>query len=61
MLKTLWPAILRGIRVAVAALLPVLISYLIGHPDVRLAALAPIINAIAKYLRDVYKWDWLPV
>jgi len=57
----LWPAILRGLRAAVATGLPVLISYLAGHPNVKWAALAPVIMAVAKYLRDTYKWEWLPV
>jgi len=57
----LWPAILRGLRAAVATGLPVLISYLVGHPNVKWAALAPVIMAVAKYLRDTYKWEWLPV
>lgn len=54
-------AILRLIRSAVAMGLPILISWLTGNPDVRWAGLAPLIMAIAKYLRDNYKWEWLPV
>jgi hypothetical protein len=57
----LWPAILRGLRSAVAAGFPVLISYLAGQPDARWAALAPVLMAVGKYLRDTYKWEWLPV
>lgn len=57
----MWPSILRLIRTAVAMGLPVLISWLTGNPDIRWAALAPIIVAVAKYLRDVLKWEWLPV
>jgi len=54
-------AILRVTRTVVAMGLPILISYLTGSPDVRWAGLAPIIMGIAKYLRDTYGWNWLPV
>jgi hypothetical protein len=54
-------AIWRLVRTAIAMGLPVLISFLSGHADIRWAALAPVIMGIAKYLRDAYKWDWLPV
>jgi hypothetical protein len=54
-------AILRAVRAAVAMGLPILISWLTGNPDVRWAGLAPLIMAVAKYLRDAYKWEWLPV
>lgn len=60
-MATLIPALVRGLRAAVAAGLPVLISWIAGNPDARWAALAPVIMAIAKYLRDTYKWEWLPV
>jgi hypothetical protein len=61
MLNPIVAALLRGVRSLVAMGLPILISYLSGNPDVRWAALAPVIMAIAKYLRDTYKWEWLPV
>ena len=55
-------ALWRTLRTAIAIGLPVLISYLAGHPDARWAGLAPIIMGISKYLRDNYKiFDWLPV
>lgn len=54
-------AIIRAIRSAVAIGLPILISYLAGQPDVRWAALAPVIMGVAKYLRDAFKLEWLPV
>lgn len=54
-------ALLRLVRAGVAMGLPILISWLTGNPDVRWAALAPVIMAVAKYLRDTYKWEWLPV
>lgn len=58
----IWAAIYRVIRVVVAMGLPMLISYLTGHPDVRWAGLAPIIMGIAKYLRDTFPGlNWLPV
>ena len=53
---------LRLVRVAVAMGLPVLISWLAGSPDVRWAALAPVITSIAKYLRDTFPaLNWIPV
>jgi len=54
-------AILRLVRSAVAMGLPILISFLTNNPDVRWAGLAPLIMGIGKYLRDTYKWEWLPV
>lgn len=54
------PALLRLARVAVAQI-PFLITWLSGNADPKLALLGPVINAIAKYLRDAYKWEWLPV
>lgn len=60
-MNSILAALLRGVRVLVATGLPVLISAIAGQPDVRWAALAPVISAIAKYLRDTYKWEWLPV
>ena len=51
----------RAVRAAVAMGLPILISWLLQHPDMRWAGLAPVIMAIGKYLRDTYKWDWIPV
>ena len=54
-------AILRAVRAAVAMGLPILISWLTGHPDIRWAGLAPVLMSIGKYLRDVYKWEWIPV
>lgn len=59
--STVWPAILRLIRSAVAMGLPYLISWLAGQPNVMWAGLAPLIQALAKYLRDTFKWEWLPV
>ena len=61
-MNSILAALLRGIRVGVAAGLPVLIAWLTsGHVDARWAALATVISAIAKYLRDTFKWEWLPV
>ena len=60
MLKKFWPAIMRLLRVVVAQL-PFIVTWLQGNPDPKLALLGPVINAIAKYLRDAYKWEWLPV
>jgi len=54
-------AILRLVRSTVAMGLPILISFLTNNPDVRWAGLAPLIMGIGKYLRDTYKWEWLPV
>jgi len=55
------PALIRGIRSAVAFGLPYLISWLSHRPDHRLMALGPLIMALGKYLRDTFKWEWLPV
>lgn len=60
-MKNLWPAILRGIRAAVAFGLPYLLSVLANSPNPKLIALGPVIMAVGKYLRDVFKWEWLPV
>jgi hypothetical protein len=60
--QKIWAALLRGIRAAVAFGLPLLISWLTGHPNAKWAALAPVIMAIAKYLRDNFDGlNWLPV
>jgi hypothetical protein len=57
-----WAAIYRTLRVVVAMGLPMLISWMAKHPDVRWAGLAPIIMGIAKYLRDTFpNLNWLPV
>jgi uncharacterized membrane protein YccC len=54
-------ALLRVVRVAVAILLPQLIAWLAGHPDAKWSLLAPIISGVAKYLRDQFNLNWLPV
>ena len=61
MLKTMWPAIVRALRALVAVGLPMFIANLQANPDPRWALLAPILMGVGKYLRDVYKWEWLPV
>jgi len=60
-MKNLIPALVRGLRTLVAVGLPILISYLTGNPNAKWAALAPVLMAIGKYLRDTYKWEWIPV
>ena len=60
-MKTLWPAILRALRALVAVGLPMFISSLQANPDPRWALIAPILMGVGKYLRDVYKWEWLPI
>ena len=59
--QKIWAAIWRFIRAAIAGGLPVLLSWLAGHPNVKWAGLAPVIMAIGKYLRDANNWDWIPV
>lgn len=61
MKKSIIPALLRGLRSAVAFGLPYLISWLAQSPNPKLVALGPILMAIGKFLRDVYKWEWLPI
>lgn len=60
-MKNLTPALLRALRSAVAFGLPYLISILAKSPNPKLVALGPLLMAIGKYLRDTYKWEWLPV
>lgn len=57
-----WAAFLRGLRAAVAIGLPILISWLAGHPSAKWAGVAPIIMAVSKYLRDNFdNMNWLPI
>ncbi len=55
-------AILRLARILVAQLVSFLILETAGIniPVVNISVGA-LINSIAKYLRDTYKWDWLPI
>lgn len=53
-------AIWRGIRIG-AAQLPALIAYLNGLGSPMWIALGGLLNVIAKFLRDKYKWDWIPL
>jgi hypothetical protein len=55
-------ALLRLIRVLVAQGITWAIAYYanINVPILNISAGA-VISAIAKYLRDKYKWEWLPV
>lgn len=53
------PALLRGIRVAVVIILSgVVATY--GETSWYMA-LAPILSAVGKYLREKYGWTWLPI
>lgn len=54
-------ALWRAIRSLVAMALPIGVSMLASHPDVRWAALAPVIMALGKYCRDAFGMDWIPV
>jgi len=64
-ISTLWttvkPAVVRLLRAGVAYAFPIFISWLAGQADTKWAAVGPVIQAVAKYLRNVYKWGWLPV
>ena len=55
-------ALLRLARVLIAQLITFGIAELTGInvPMINISAGA-VLSAIAKYLRDKYKWDWLPV
>lgn len=59
---TVKAAILRLIRILVAQLVTFGITELAGVtvPIINISAGAAL-NALAKYLRDKYKWEWLPV
>lgn len=58
----MWPAILRFIRVGVAQGISALIVATTGIniPYLNIG-LGAVISALAKFLRDKFKWDWLPV
>ena len=58
--EMIWAAVWRGIRTA-AAQLPALIAYLNGKGGPEWIMLGVAINMAAKYLRDKYGWDWIPV
>ena len=58
--EILWAALWRGIRIA-AAQIPALIAYLNGLGNPLWVLLGVAINTVAKFLRDKYGWDWLPV
>jgi predicted RND superfamily exporter protein len=55
-------ALLRLVRVLIAQAITFGISELAGInvPVINISAGA-VLNAIAKFLRDRYKWEWLPV
>ena len=53
-------ALLRLLRLGVAQL-PALLAYLSGSGSPLWVMVGVVINAVAKYLRDRYKWEWLPV
>jgi hypothetical protein len=61
MKKNILPALIRGLRAAVAFGLPYLLSWLAKNPNPKLVALGPVLMAIGKFLRDTYKWEWLPI
>lgn len=53
-------AIWRLVRVLVAQI-PALIAYLNGVGSPVWVMVGAVINAVAKYVRDKYKLDWIPV
>jgi hypothetical protein len=61
MLNPILGALLRLVRSGVAVGIPMLIQYLQGSENPALYALAPVLMALGKYLRDTFKWEWLPV
>ena len=55
-------ALLRLARVLVAQLVSFLVLEFAGvYVPVINISVGALINAVAKYLRDKFKWDWLPV
>jgi len=54
--------VLRFIRVAVAQVLSLVITSTanINIPYLNIG-LGAVINAAAKFLRDKFKWEWLPI
>ena len=56
------PILLRFVRVLVAQVVSLLITSTINVeiPYVNIS-LGALINAIAKLLRDKFKWEWLPL
>jgi hypothetical protein len=60
--QKIWAALVRLFRILAAQAIAFGISELAGVyiPIVNISAGA-VINAIAKFLRDKYGWDWLPV
>lgn len=61
-LVALWnetsPAIIRFLRSSTSLVIGILVANATGHWWG--VFVAPIINAISKYLRDTYGWDWFP-
>lgn len=57
-----WSAAWRAIRVALGQVIGILITSLSGVdiPYVNIS-LGVALNALAKFLRDKFKWDWLPL
>lgn len=53
------PVVMRFLRAAIAVILAGLAQNYGGHPYYLL--LAPILMALGKWLRDAFKWDWIPV
>jgi len=55
-------ALLRLVRVFIAQAITFGVAALAGIniPILNISAGA-LLNAVAKYLRDKYKWEWLPV
>lgn len=58
--EMIWAAVWRLIRVG-AGQIPALIAYLNGLGSPVWVLLGAIINAVGKFLRDKYGWDWIPV
>ena len=55
-------ALLRLARILVAQVVTFAVAELSGFsiPIINISAGA-LLNAVAKYLRDKFKWEWLPV
>ena len=57
-----WSAIWRAIRVSLGQIIGLIITNLSGIEIPYFnVGLGVVLNTLAKFLRDKFKWDWLPV
>lgn len=53
------PILARFLRAFIAVILAGLAQNYGGHPY--WLVIAPVLMALGKWLRDAFKWDWIPV